>query len=67
MTANAPSPPFRLLCAWCEFYIVVNARGAHRGDQGAGVEAADLMREHVEDAHGRTWDEYLAQHVRSSQ
>lgn len=28
-------------------------------DMGAGVEAANLMEEHVKEKHNATWDEYL--------
>jgi hypothetical protein len=49
-----------LRCAWCPWYILVGDRGAHGSDQGAGVEAADLMEQHVADKHGHTWAEYCA-------
>ncbi len=51
-------------CAWCDFYIVVNQRGARWFASGtylpgSGEEAADLMRGHVNDVHSKTWDDYL--------
>jgi hypothetical protein len=58
--SRTPSPPFHLRCGWCPFYIVVNARGMHLADPGAGVAAAELMRDHIQSAHGRTWGEYIA-------
>jgi hypothetical protein len=59
MSRGAPSPPWRLHCAWCDWYIEVNARGAHGDDPGSGVEAALLMMEHVEHEHEKTWAEYV--------
>lgn len=56
---DRPSPPWTLACAWCSYSIDVNARGAHGKDPGAGVEAARYMTAHVENEHGRTWQEYL--------
>lgn len=56
--ADAPSPPWTLPCPWCDFYVYVNNRGASRRSEGAGVEAARLMKSHVE-KHGRTWDQFL--------
>ena len=50
-----------LHCAWCGWYIEVNPRGQHGADQGAGVEAAEKMQEHVEQRHTKTWQEYLSQ------
>jgi hypothetical protein len=57
--ADKPSPPWILKCPWCAFRILVNARGQSGGDPGSGVEAAGLMTAHVEDDHGRTWEEFL--------
>jgi hypothetical protein len=69
--ANPPSPPFKLPCAWCEYFIVVNARGARGDDPGSGVQAARIMGEHVEGIHGRTWAEYVeadaARHVEADE
>ena len=50
---------WNLNCPWCEFYIVVGPRGAHGGDPGAGVEAADMMREHCQVRHEKSWEEFL--------
>jgi hypothetical protein len=57
--SNPPSPPWTLGCPWCDFRIVVNARGAHGNDPGSGVEAATMMAAHVGDRHGKTWREFL--------
>ena len=54
-----PSPPWNLDCSWCDFRIVVHARGAHGNDFGSGVEAARIMSDHVA-THGKTWGEFLA-------
>lgn len=56
--AEAPIPPWTFGCPWCEFSILVFARG---GPYGAGEEAADRMQHHLRDHHpGRTWTELLA-------
>lgn len=48
-------------CPWCAYYIEVHARGQHGADQGAGVEAAGLMKRHIRVDHPqRTWQEFLA-------
>lgn len=60
MSSRYVSYPWTLPCPWCEFYIYVNNRGQRGSDDGAGVEAANLMQDHAERTHGRTWDEYLA-------
>ena len=57
--AQAPAPPWWLNCAWCGFGILVNARGMRGADPGAGVEAANAMRGHVESYHDKSWHEYL--------
>jgi hypothetical protein len=57
--ADPPAAPWKLLCPWCAFYIVVNARGARGNDPGSGVEAAQLMAAHVAATHGRTWSQAL--------
>jgi hypothetical protein len=49
-----------LHCAWCLYYILVGDRGMRGGDPGAGVEAADLMKEHIEREHQKTWAEFRA-------
>lgn len=60
--AVAPSPPpWTLPCPWCEFSIWVYARG---GPYGAGEEAADSMKQHIHEAHGKTWPEFLAKENR---
>jgi hypothetical protein len=64
--ADAPSPPFELACPWCDFYIVVNARGGRGSDLGSGVEAARLMEHHVIFAHQKTWKEFLAHELARS-
>jgi hypothetical protein len=56
--ADRPSPPFDMHCPWCDWYIVVNARGSSGNDPGSGVEAAQMMEAHV-GRHDRTWAEYL--------
>lgn len=54
-----PCPPWTLECPWCEYHILVNARGSRRGRPGAGEEAADLMRLHVSDVHDKRWHDFL--------
>jgi DNA-directed RNA polymerase subunit RPC12/RpoP len=56
-----PSAPWTLACPWCGWKLLVNARGAHNGDSGSGVEAAKLGQAHAEQKHGRTWHEFLAE------
>lgn len=56
--ANAPSPPWTLKCYWCDFSIIVNARGMHGKDQGSGVEAGNLMKDHIEEVHNKSWREF---------
>ena len=51
MSNFTPSPPWKYRCEHCDWYIVVNARGAHGNDPGSGVEAALLMRDHVAANH----------------
>lgn len=55
-----PPPPWTLRCPWCEFRLLVFARGQRGDDQGSGVEAAERMAEHAERVHGRTWEEVVA-------
>lgn len=57
------NPPYSwtLRCSWCPYSIVVSPRGARSADPGAGIEAADCMKEHVALRHGRTWLEFLAE------
>jgi hypothetical protein len=57
---GTPSPPWTLRCPWCEWKVIVNARGARGRDEGAGVEAAQLGERHAL-THGRTWREFLAE------
>lgn len=57
--SGVPSPPFYLRCVWCRYSLLVHARGAHGADPGSGVQAAELMSEHVERDHKTTWHEYL--------
>jgi hypothetical protein len=57
--ANAPSPPWRLDCPWCDWNLLVFARGGHGADQGSGFEAAQLGEDHAL-GHGKTWREFLA-------
>lgn len=61
VVADRPALPWTLECRWCPYIIVVHARGGRRADQGAGVEAAELMRVHVWQAHHKTWNSYLAE------
>lgn len=58
--ADAPSPPWNLCCPWCDFYVVVNARGQRGADPGSGVQAAELMQDHIAGHQGKTWQEFLA-------
>jgi hypothetical protein len=58
MTATVAAP-WKLHCAWCSFYLYVGARGMRGNDPGAGVEAANLMRDHIETEHDQTWPVYL--------
>jgi hypothetical protein len=52
-------PPWKLYC-WCGFSIHVSARGGRGRDQGAGVEAYELMMEHLKEEHPtKTWKDYL--------
>lgn len=55
---SAPTAPWTLACPWCPYSVLVNARGGRGADQGAGVEASDLMRAHVEDAHSEDVDRF---------
>lgn len=48
-----------LHCPWCRYHIIVSDRGMRGRDMGAGVEAADVMTEHVRDEHDRTWRQFL--------
>lgn len=57
--ANAPSPAWKLPCHWCDWYIVVNARGMRGEDLGSGVEAAERMEEHIIRYHDKTWTDYI--------
>ena len=50
---------WNLDCPWCKWYIVVSARGGRGNDQGAGMEAADLMKEHITNTHNKTWKEFI--------
>jgi hypothetical protein len=29
------------------------------GDMGAGVEAADIMKQHIKKIHNKTWNEFI--------
>jgi hypothetical protein len=53
------SLPWTLACPWCDWRLVVNARGGRGRDQGSGYEAAILGKRHAED-HGRTWQDFLS-------
>lgn len=59
MTTEPGRAPWYLHCPWCSASVEVNARGQRGGDPGAGVEASDLMRLHIEAAHGKTWADFL--------
>ena len=59
MMADAPSPPWKLACPWCEWAITVSARGGRGHDQGSGYAAAKLGERHAA-LHGKTWGEFLA-------
>jgi hypothetical protein len=54
--ADPPPSPWTLPCPWCEYEILVFARG---GRWGAGEEAAEMMKRHVEE-HEKTWPDFLA-------
>lgn len=51
--ANAPSAPWKYECEHdgCTFYITVSARGARGNDPGSGVQAAQIMQDHVDRYH----------------
>ncbi len=57
--ANPPSPAWTLSCPWCDWLVLVNARGMHGNDPGSGVEVAKLGEQHAA-THGRTWREFLS-------
>jgi hypothetical protein len=57
--AQPPPHSWFLDCAWCGFRIWVNARGMRGRDPGAGVEAANLMEDHVTHVHEKSWPEFL--------
>jgi hypothetical protein len=62
--ADAPNPPWKLSCPWCEFYLVVGGRGMHKNDPGAGVEAAEWMKDHIAREHPAfTWQDFLGETV----
>lgn len=58
--ADAPHV-WRLPCPWCPHNVIVNPRGGRGKDQGAGVEAADLMKAHVVQNHDKTWSDFLGE------
>ncbi len=58
--ADAPSPPWKLRCPWCEYALWVNARGGRGDDPGSGVQAASYMKAHANNVHGKTWRDFLA-------
>lgn len=58
--ADRPAAPWSFECAWCEYSILVFPRGQRGRDEGAGVEAAELMQGHVLHEHAQTWENYLA-------
>jgi primosomal protein N' len=58
--ADRPSLPWRLRCPWCDFYLVVSARGMRGNDPGSGVEAAEIMADHCASCHGETWPSFIA-------
>lgn len=60
MSGYVPSE-WTLGCPWCDITIRVGPRGGRGRDQGAGVEAADIMERHVHYAHVKTWAEFLAE------
>lgn len=53
------STPWKLSCLWCDFYCLVFPRGMRGQDMGSGVEAAETMKDHIEEYHDKTWREYL--------
>lgn len=55
MSNYTPSPPWILACPWCDWRLVVFARGARGNQPCAGEEAAMRGVEHARQAHGRTW------------
>jgi hypothetical protein len=44
-------PPWTLHCAHCDWSIIVHNRGASGSYPGAGVEAAQMMKDHVARLH----------------
>lgn len=58
--ANRPAAPWLLRCPWCPYNLLVHGRGQRGRDEGAGVEAANVMTAHAANVHGRTWEEVLA-------
>lgn len=54
-----PPPSWKLPCPWCDFHLRVFARGQRGRDEGAGVEAAQVMEKHVAERHAKTWREFL--------
>jgi hypothetical protein len=57
--ANPPSPTWQLRCPWCDWLLIVGARGARGRDPGAGVEAAERATQHAAEVHDKTWQEFL--------
>ena len=56
--ADAPSPPWKLQCPWCDWYALVFPRGMRGNDMGSGYEAAMEGERHAA-SHGKTWEEFL--------
>lgn len=54
-----PIPPWTLKCHWCNFNILVYARGQQGADDGSGVEASNLMENHIVTIHQKTWKEFV--------
>jgi hypothetical protein len=59
MSGQKSIAPWVLPCPWCDYRLVVSARGSHGRDQGSGYEAAKIMERHVSEWHGKTWAEFL--------
>lgn len=58
--SQAPSPPWTLRCPWCDYHMIVYARGGRGQDQGSGYEAGQRMAGHVDGVHAKTWAAFLA-------
>lgn len=58
--ASPPCPPCTLKCPWCDWSLLIFARGARGKDPGSGVQAGELAKRHAREVHGRPWKDFLA-------